>query len=35
MIAYLMVEDPRTRHDLDAPEDYHRALDGEFQNVMH
>ena len=22
MIAYLMIEDPRTRHDLDAPEAY-------------
>jgi|GEM_PF-6422233 len=35
MIAYLMGEDPRTRHDLDAPEDYHRALNGEFHNLMH
>lgn len=35
MIAYLMVEGPRARHALDAPEDYHRALDGEFRNMMH
>jgi len=35
MIAYLMVEDLRTCHDLDAPEAYHRTLDGEFQNMMH
>lgn len=35
MSAYLMVEDPGIRHDLDTLEDNHRALNGEFQNTTH